>query len=67
MCNPQLVQGRPDLISVIFLGQRRTIDRTWYDKTMWLSRCTPAALELARLRRTVGEISPLDDEYWARA
>jgi hypothetical protein len=67
MCNPQLVPDRPDLISVIFFGHRETIDRIWYDKTMWLSRCQPAALEKARLLQSVGELSPLDDEYWRRA
>lgn len=29
--DPRLVPGRPDLINVLFLGERRDIDRAWYN------------------------------------
>ena len=30
-CDPKLVPGRPDLIEVWFLGERRNINRAWYN------------------------------------
>ena len=30
-CDPKLVSGRPDLIEVWFLGERRNINRAWYN------------------------------------
>ena len=62
---PKTVPGRPDLVSVIYLGERINVDKAWYAKVMWLAKADQRTVDRELEVRRLGGKSMLDDEYWA--
>lgn len=62
--DPQLVKGRPDLVSVWMLGERVVVEKAWFLKVSWIASCSQHQFDIEFDKARHGEPSMLDISYW---